>query len=115
MSIKTTDTEKTLEYLEKHENRLRKEVHKFLWEFSRAPYETDLYFYPDTHEFYSFVNAGGNSWLNDNHIVLASVNGEFVEIEKGCFREYVNEMTEVKIDDIFSRLADEIKLEKYYY
>ncbi len=107
-----TDIEKTLDYFRKHENRLNKEVHRFLWKYATCPYQVDLYFYPDTKEFYAFVNLGGNSWLDDNHITIYSCNGEFLEIEKGRFREYINETTEMAICHIFDKLTEIVECDR---
>ena len=109
-----TDTEKTLDYFRTHENRLKREVHRFLWEYAKCSYVVDLYFYPDTKEFYAFENPGGNSWLNDNHITIYSYDGEYQEIEKGRFREFVNEMTEIAINCIFDELEETEREDQYY-
>ena len=52
------------------------ELAKMLREFDLAlnPYDTDVYLYYDenekTAELDTFVNVGGNSWLNDDHYTI---------------------------------------------
>ena len=99
MSLKT-EKEKALDYLNDHRDRLRRELHRFYWNHVKDSCPVDLYFYPDTKEFYVFTNPGRNSWLDDNHIIIASCNGDFDD--EGHFREYVNYMADSTIDCIFS-------------
>lgn len=49
-------------------------------EKSDPKYQVDLYLYPDgsTDE---FVNVGGNSWLNDDHIKIYSCNHEYWDFD----------------------------------
>lgn len=103
-----------LDYFTEHENRIKKELHRFLWNNARYDFQIDLYFYPDTKEFYAFTNIGGNSWLNDNHITIYHINRENIDIERGCFREYVNEMTEIVYDQIIYNFEEQVKQDEYY-
>ncbi|MDD6715731.1 MAG: hypothetical protein PUF49_05075 [Firmicutes bacterium] len=101
-----------LEYFINQEEHVKQELHAFIWNNAKYDFRVDLYFYPDTKEFYAFTNIGGNSWLNDNHICIWHTGN--TEIENSHFREYVNEMTECAYDSIVSNLKTTIKQEKYY-
>lgn len=57
------------------------EVH--LWD---PQYQVDIYLYPDGEVSY-FINPGGNSWLNDDHITVASINHEFWDHDNEDYTE----------------------------
>ena len=46
---------------------------------SDLPYQVDIYLYPNGEVDY-FSNPGGNSWLNDDHIVVARINHQYWDI-----------------------------------
>lgn len=93
------DEDKVLNYFNNHREKLRKELHRFYWNHAKDSCPMDLYFYPDTHEFRVFANPGHTHWLDDNHLTIASCNGDFDD--KGHFREYVDYMVESTIDCLF--------------
>lgn len=43
------------------------------------PYQVDIYLYPDGEVDY-FENVGGNSWLNDDHKVVARINHQYWDL-----------------------------------
>lgn len=91
------------DYLEKHEKRLRKVVHAWLWKLADASFESDLYYYPDNKEFDIFPNPGGKR-LEGDCIWIAGINPSTWEIEKGHFREFCNDQTDQIVTDIYALL-----------
>ena len=58
---------------------LMKKVH-----LGNYPFQIDIYLYPDG-SVDDFVNVGGNSWLNDDHITVARINHEHWDIPEWEF------------------------------
>lgn len=67
--------EEILKAIENNEGKLVDDLAELLWGFAKnmRPYQTDVYFYLDEDGrpyLDTFVNVGGNSWLNDDHICI---------------------------------------------
>lgn len=67
--------EEILKAIENNEGKLVDDLAELLWEFAKnmRPYQTDVYLYLDEEGkpyLDTFVNVGGNSWLNDDHLVI---------------------------------------------
>lgn len=62
----------------KNRNNIIEELTEMLMQFDklRNNYQTDVYLYLDkekqTAKLYTFVNVGGNSWLDDDHYIIYS-------------------------------------------
>ena len=93
---------KNSELLKKHYDKLIDEM--IALEKFDPTYQIDLYIYPDG-ETLHFVNTGGNSWLDDNHVVVYSCNHEYgwdeCRDEDGNFNadeSYIREHCECMLD-----------------
>ena len=67
--------EEILKAIENNRSKLVDELTELLHQFDKdmRPYQTDVYFYLDEDGnpyLDTFVNVGGNSWLNDDHITI---------------------------------------------
>lgn len=101
--------EKAIENIDKHPAKWEKELYHFIYSNRNTPFQVDLYYYPDTHEFWQFDNAGGNSWLNDDHITVYSVNNKFSEEwESGRIRETASYYKD-HISDIIDQIREELE------
>lgn len=51
------------------------------FEIDLNPYQTDVYFYYDADakigRLETFINVGGHSWINDDHVTIYSICGYF--------------------------------------
>lgn len=107
---------KTIESIDKHPAKWEKELYHFVYSNRNTPYQVDLYYYPDTHKFSEFGNIGGNSWLDDDHITVYSVNNEFSEEwVQGRIREtaaYYKEHVSEIVDQIRDELMQEVELRR---
>lgn len=101
-----------LQYFENHEKRFWREIHQFYWNYATCGVEAELYFYPDDKRFYVFLNPGGNSWLEDDHVVLCTNDGGDIEIEPGSFRAYVYDRTDQEVNALWYELHEDIEKEK---
>lgn len=107
-----TNTEKTLMDVKNHEAKWRKALFHFIYSNRYTPYQVDLYYYPDTREFYEFSNPGGNSWLNDDHITVYTVNNEFgEEWAPGNVRDTAYYYKYDGIDYIIDNLIDSLEID----
>lgn len=114
-----TDNEITLKDLQKHQTKWHNALFHFIYSNRYTRYQIDLYYYPDTKKFYEFPNVGGNTWLNDNHIKVCSVNNEYSdEWASGEVREtayyYRSEGVWNILDNFRRNLNREIEYEKKY-
>lgn len=94
-------------------------------ERERAPYQTDIYLYfAEDGEPYltTFINVGGNSWLDDDHIKLWAVRPhDYVELDYMGNEYTVDDLIENepsyfedKADAILEELWDELEMELMY-
>ncbi len=78
----------------KNREELVEEMSKMLLKFDKEcnDYETDIYFYYDskiqTGRLYTFLNVGGNSWLDDDHITIYTDKPHY---EDGAYIWYQSE------------------------
>lgn len=91
----------------------------------RMPYQTDIYLYfTEDGEPYltTFINIGGNSWLNDDHIKLWSIRPhDYIELDYMGNEYTVDDLIENepsyfedKADAILEELWDELEMELMY-
>ena len=91
---------------------LRDEFIDILKQFDKEmnPYQTDVYLYIDedtnTGEFSLYTNVGGNSWLDDDHIVVYSDKPSYTDIF-----DYFNELDYTA--DTLGLTVDELREEAY--
>ena len=100
-----------VEDIKKHHAKWRKEFFHFIYSNRNCAYQVDLYYYPDTKQFSEFPNPGGNSWLNDNHVVVYSVDNEDSdEWMPGNIREtaryYKEEYIYYLLDDLVRKMEE---------
>ncbi len=70
------------------------------------PYPVDIYLYPNG-EVSEFENVGRNSWLDDDHVVVATIDHSFWEIPEWEFDANGNYSPE-NIDDLRRSIYDDI-------
>ncbi len=82
-------------------------------ELACAEYEVDIYLYPDG-EIYGFENIGGNSWLNDDHILVYKHKARQYEDEDiEAYKEAEQWLLDSIVDDATGYLDDVIKQYEY--
>ena len=100
--------EKALENINKHPKKWEKALFHFIYSNRNTPFQVDLYYYPETHEFWQFENPGGNSWLQDDHITVYSVNNEYSEEwGPGSIRDTASYYKD-HISDVIKQITEEL-------
>lgn len=87
------------------------------------PYQVDIYLYPDGEVDY-FSNPGGNSWLNDDHKVVARINHQYWDLPDWEFNDngnyspedmdYLREVIRNEIDGFIETAEREKKYSTYF-
>lgn len=81
-------------------------------------YQTDVYLYYDeksqTAELDTFVNVGGNSWLNDNHYTIYTDKEHYDDgLSSWCQSvEELAELAEITVDQLKKEIVQDLELDE---
>lgn len=100
---------KALDDLQKHPVKWEKALYHYIWYYRDFEQQVDIYYNPESGSFTDFINVGGNSWIDDDHITIYTIdNSNSDDWTPGNIRETAKYYRESGVRSILNGIESDL-------